>query len=82
MRFGHSFLYLGAACREKGVAFDVKHSLKIEDFAAHGGSIPIVVNGCGLVGAATVSGLAQTDDHDLVAAGIAHLQTDSLVEVC
>ena len=37
-----------------------------KDFAAHGGSFPIVVKGTGQVGTITVSGLAGVDDHALV----------------
>jgi uncharacterized protein (UPF0303 family) len=40
--------------------------LSCEDYAAHGGSFPIVVRDVGFVGTVTVSGLPQKDDHDLV----------------
>jgi uncharacterized protein (UPF0303 family) len=33
--------------------------------AAHGGCIPVVVEGTGFVGTVTISGLPQKDDHDL-----------------
>lgn len=33
--------------------------------AAHGGCVPIVVEGTGFVGTVTISGLPQRDDHDL-----------------
>ncbi len=36
------------------------------DFAAHGGSFPLHVEGAGIVGSATVSGLPQRADHELV----------------
>lgn len=38
----------------------------IADFAAHGGSFPLHVEGAGIVGCVTVSGLPQRADHELV----------------
>lgn len=44
------------------------------DFAAHGGSFPIHVEGAGIVGCVTVSGLPQRDDHEIVVEALcAHL---------
>jgi uncharacterized protein (UPF0303 family) len=40
------------------------------DYAVTGGSFPIRVRGVGVVAAATASGLASMDDHDLVVEGI------------
>jgi uncharacterized protein (UPF0303 family) len=40
------------------------------DHAAHGGCFPVVVQGVGLVGTVTVSGLPQKEDHDLVVEAI------------
>ena len=41
------------------------------DFASHGGSFPIIVEGVGCIGAVTVSGLPQRDDHELVVEALA-----------
>jgi uncharacterized protein (UPF0303 family) len=47
------------------------------DFAAHGGCFPIHVEGAGIVGVVTVSGLPQRDDHELVVEALcAHLGRD------
>lgn len=43
------------------------------DVASHGGSFPIVVEGVGCVGVATVSGLPQRQDHELVVEALAAL---------
>jgi uncharacterized protein (UPF0303 family) len=43
------------------------------DVASHGGSFPIVVEGVGCIGAATVSGLPQRVDHELVVEALAAL---------
>ena len=40
------------------------------DYADHGGAVPILVAGVGMVAVATVSGLPQEDDHRLVIKGI------------
>ncbi|WP_091230666.1 heme-binding protein [Microbacterium sp. 3J1] len=43
-------------------------------YAVAGGSVPIRVDGVGVVAVATMSGLASADDHDAVADGIRALQ--------
>jgi uncharacterized protein (UPF0303 family) len=40
------------------------------DYADHGGAVPIMVEGVGMVAVATVSGLPQEDDHRLVVRGL------------
>ncbi|MGO7210923.1 heme-degrading domain-containing protein [Rhizobium ruizarguesonis] len=41
------------------------------DYAPHGGSFPINVKGTGCIGAVTVSGLPQRDDHNLAVEALA-----------
>ncbi|WP_104665605.1 heme-degrading domain-containing protein [Ensifer adhaerens] len=50
-----------------------KLGLADADYAAHGGSFPIVVKGTGCIGAVTVSGLPQREDHNMVVEALATL---------
>jgi uncharacterized protein (UPF0303 family) len=43
-----------------------RYGLPVAEYAAAGGSFPLHVEGAGIVGAVTVSGLPQRDDHELV----------------
>ncbi|WP_226598944.1 heme-degrading domain-containing protein [Streptomyces violascens] len=60
-----SFL-VGARFRAKGTTFEESSRLDADSFAAHGGSYPVTVEGVGVVGTVTVSGLPQAEDHALV----------------
>ena len=62
-RFAASSLLVGL---RQGDAFNATFDLPLALYAAHGGSFPVVVEGVGLVGTVTVSGLPQRDDHALV----------------
>lgn len=44
--------------------------LPAEDYADHGGAVPIRVRGAGVVAVATVSGLPSIEDHRLVVRGL------------
>lgn len=65
-RFGASSYLVGLRARAKGQDFNAQHQLPLQEYAAHGGAFPVQVDGVGIVGVATVSGLAQGDDHALV----------------
>jgi uncharacterized protein (UPF0303 family) len=69
-RFGHSSLYCRVVHEAAGTTFHAKTGLPEREYAAHGGAVPLVVAGTGMVGIAIVSGLPDVDDHDLVVAGI------------
>ena len=51
------------------------------DVATHGGCVPVRVNGVGVVGAVTVSGLPQRADHELVIEVFAELLGQSYDEL-
>ena len=63
----HSSSYLvGLRLARDGTSLEARMGLATRDHAAHGGCVPIVVDGLGCVGNATVSGLPQREDHELV----------------
>jgi uncharacterized protein (UPF0303 family) len=65
-RYGSASYLVGARFRAKGSTFEESSRLDPDEYAAHGGSFPITVEGVGVVGAVTVSGLPQLQDHKFV----------------
>jgi uncharacterized protein (UPF0303 family) len=65
-RFHRSSYAIGLTLVQDNRAFAERYSLPEADYAAHGGSFPIRVDGAGIIGSVTVSGLPQRDDHNLV----------------
>jgi uncharacterized protein (UPF0303 family) len=65
-RFHKCSYHVGRLLEQSGLSFGDRYNLPIEDYAAHGGCFPIIVDGAGIVGAVTVSGLPQREDHNLV----------------
>lgn len=64
-RYHRSSYSMGLTLGLKGQTLE-ERGHPIADFAAHGGSFPIHVEGAGIIGSVTVSGLPQRDDHELV----------------
>ncbi|MCH0563771.1 MULTISPECIES: heme-degrading domain-containing protein [unclassified Streptomyces] len=69
-RYGASSYLVGARFRAKGTTFEESSRLDPDVYAAHGGSFPIHVEGAGVIGAVTVSGLPQLQDHRFVVAAL------------
>jgi uncharacterized protein (UPF0303 family) len=69
-RFGHSSLLVGFRLKLAGLGIEEKYFVSSLEYSAHGGAFPVVVEGTGLVGSITVSGLAQEEDHALVVEAI------------
>lgn len=69
-RFGHASFLLGLRLRLAGESLEERYCVSALEFSAHGGSFPVFVKGTGLVGAVTVSGLPQEEDHALVVESI------------
>jgi uncharacterized protein (UPF0303 family) len=65
-RFYRSSYSSGLKEKIKGETLSQSQGLPIADYCTHGGSFPLAVAGAGVVGCATVSGLPQRSDHELV----------------
>jgi uncharacterized protein (UPF0303 family) len=65
-RFHRCSYGVGLYLKHSGTTLAEKHALPDADYATHGGSFPIRVVGAGVIGAVTVSGLPQREDHNLV----------------
>ncbi len=69
---------VGLSLKRDGMSLEEKIGLPLRDYASHGGSVPIRVNGVGCVGAVTVSGLPQREDHELVVEALTALHAKTL----
>ncbi|MEW2130272.1 heme-degrading domain-containing protein [Streptomyces sp. NPDC005435] len=65
-RYREASYLVGSRFRAKGTTFEDSSRLDPDQYAAHGGSFPVAVDGVGVVGSVTVSGLPQLEDHRLV----------------
>jgi uncharacterized protein (UPF0303 family) len=65
-RYGSASYLVGSRFRAKGTTFEESSRLDADTYAAHGGSFPITVDGVGVIGSVTVSGLPQVEDHRMV----------------
>ena len=69
---GRSSMAVGLKNAARGVTL-ARDGLAEADYADHGGAVPVMVAGVGMVAVATVSGLPQEDDHALVAKALSVL---------
>jgi len=65
-RFQRSSYAVGLEMEQKQSTLQERYGLPLADYACHGGSFPIRVHHAGFIGAVTVSGLPQRQDHNLV----------------
>ena len=65
-RFHRSSYSVGMTMKVKAFSLLDRYGLPVADYVADGGSFPLHVEGAGIVGSITVSGLPQRDDHNLV----------------
>lgn len=65
-RFEHSSFYMGQLLKSKGKSIEEAYLIPEHLYGPHGGSFPIILRDSGVIGAITVSGLTQEEDHRLV----------------
>jgi uncharacterized protein (UPF0303 family) len=70
LRFGRSSMYISLQRNLDGRSLADVSFVDPREFAAAGGCFPVHVEGCGIVGTVTVSGLPQVEDHRLVVGAI------------
>jgi uncharacterized protein (UPF0303 family) len=73
LRFFQSSYGMGRKLALQKTTLDEKFGLSSVEYASHGGSFPINVTGVGCIGAVTVSGLPQRDDHAMVVDGLCRM---------
>lgn len=64
---------VGRSFELQGDSLERLMGLPVRDYADHGGSFPILVRSVGCIGAVTVSGLPQREDHALVVLVLAQM---------
>jgi uncharacterized protein (UPF0303 family) len=69
-RFGHSSWYFGQKLIQDGTTLEERYCVSGNDYAAHGGCFPLAIEGSGIIGTITISGLPQEEDHTLVVSTI------------
>lgn len=62
-RYHRSTLATKVKYEERGTTFNEATGLSEREYAAHGGGMPVVVTGVGVVGGFYASGLPEVDDH-------------------
>ncbi|GLT17749.1 UPF0303 protein [Vibrio zhanjiangensis] len=65
-RYHHSSWYMGQYYQAKGKTIQQASFVDEKQFAPYGGSFPLIIKGTGVVGAISVSGLPQYEDHKLL----------------
>ncbi|AFJ45854.1 heme-degrading domain-containing protein [Shimwellia blattae] len=56
----------GLMLEQRQTTLEARYGVSCRDFAPYGGSYPLQLTGCGIIGTVTVSGAPQRDDHNLV----------------
>jgi uncharacterized protein (UPF0303 family) len=81
LRYFKSSYGFGRDLLKKGTSLGPERGTDPIGYAPHGGSFPIHVKGTGVIGAVTVSGPPQRDDHNLVVASLCRFLEQPLEEL-
>ncbi len=73
LRFWRSSYVIGRKLAHENKTLADLGALPERDYATHGGSFPILLRGTGCIGAVTISGLPQREDHNLVVETLARV---------
>ena len=71
LRIWRSSYAVGRSLELSGKTQETALMLPLSDYAVHGGGFPLSLEGLGCIGAITVSGVPQREDHAIVAEGLA-----------
>ena len=74
---GHSSYAVNLYLNTKQQTPTERYGLPADKFAASGGSVPICLLNTGVIGAVTVSGMSQKEDHEIVVAMLKKYQTEA-----
>jgi uncharacterized protein (UPF0303 family) len=66
VRFHRSSYAIGLTYERDQTTLQAKTGADLRDYATHGGGFPVILEGTGCIGAITVSGLPQREDHMLI----------------
>jgi uncharacterized protein (UPF0303 family) len=80
-RFHRCSYSLGLSLKLKNESLESR-GLPTADYASHGGSFPLTLEGAGVVGSVTVSGLPQRADHELVVEALCGMLGLDYTELC
>lgn len=69
-RYGHSSLYVREKYLSRGTTFEKHTMLDPREYQAVGGCVPIILQGTGMIGTVTVSGLTAELDHQICVEGL------------
>lgn len=81
LRFFRSSYGVGLQMQQRQTTLQTSYCLDFADYADHGGGFPIVVRDMGCIGAVTVSGLPQREDHGLVVEVLAGMLGQAVADI-